>query len=687
MAIGTRILSDNLSGKTATVTFTPVTGTTSGTTQNLGVKTIPFNNITTHPYGYYNLNVTEYDYTYTLFIEEPINNEELFVLVSQISESSNYGAVTMNATDFTADIIDFGVDATYWDINNIYPLQDSGFMYEFQGRDVYQEKYMLFTDSYNQVIGTYTGTTDNRNLNTLDGEWVSYSDTQNGVLKASNGNEVLTFEWDSNINFIDIQWDWDAVNKEKSFVFERGTIEGYDSTFYIGKQDGTLTEFYSLNESGYTVDFKLQFDTTFMVGVIYDSLNSVYQEFDIRDENGAIIGDSYVLSGASYNNYNYTFYGDNKVVLIFWDSNDNTIDYKIYRFDGNTNTMVIETHDREFYPQFEVSSNARFYPDDNISDNVVMVFYQSVNWVNFGYEVSKCDIVYMLSGQTGFTTYNFVTDTNKVISPWGNLTNDGWFTPASDEAGYCNILCISSVDEEIVLSNTEISGSTIGSWNYENVGNNFFSVLTSNSGTDNYFIYNDSTGVILDSLFYTGVSYNWWTTTDILYLTINNTDAFYLNNTTTEFVSTTYYPNIDYVNTYFTETFLDPNTLFLYNGNTRYGRFLKGNSLGMEILLPGGNTDYSIGLGKDKLLFVYPNVDTDNIVINLYDFNGYLLNTHETEFTSWSGVRALKNRFVVKLQTQGLINLVMINEDSVLTSQITDLDNYDSMNDYIWWND
>lgn len=686
MAIGARILSDNLSGKTATVTFTPVTGTTSGTTQNLGVKTIPFNNITAHPYGYYNLNVTEYDYTYTLFIPEPIDNTELYVLVSQIIESNNYGAVTMNSTDFTADIIDFGVDATYWDVNSIYPLQDSGFMYEFIGRGNYQERYVLFTDSDNQVIGTYTGTTDNRNLDALDGYWVTYADDENGILKASNGNEVLTFEWDSNINFIDIQWDWDAVNKEKSFVFEIGTTGGYDSTFYIGKQDGTLTDFYTLSESGYTVDFKLQFDTTFMVGVIYDGLNSRYQEFDIRDENGAIIGDSYVLSGASYNNYNYNFYGDNKIVLIFWDNNDNTVDYKIYHFDGNTNTMVIETHDREFYPEFGVNSNARFYPDDNISDNVVMVFYQSVNYANFGYEVSKCDIVYMLSGQTGFTTYNFVTDTNKVISPWGSLTNDGWFTSASDESGYCDILCINSVDG-VVLSNTEISGSTVGSWNYDSVGNNFISLITSNSGTDNNFIYNDSTGVILDSLFYTGVSYNWWTTTDILYLTINNTNAFYLNNATTEFTSTTYYPDVRYVNTYFTETFLDPDILFLFNGNTRYGRFLKGNSLSAEILLPGNNNDYEVLLGKDKLLFVYPNVDTDNIVINLYDFNGNLLNTHQTEFTSWNGVRALKNRFIVTFPTQGLTTIIMINEDSVLTEEITDLDNYNTMNDYVWWND
>lgn len=55
MAVGARITSENLSGKTATVTFVPYTGIISGTTVNLGTKTIPFNNISTHPYGIYSL--------------------------------------------------------------------------------------------------------------------------------------------------------------------------------------------------------------------------------------------------------------------------------------------------------------------------------------------------------------------------------------------------------------------------------------------------------------------------------------------------------------------------------------------------------------------------------------------------------------------------------------------------------
>jgi len=145
MAIGARITSSNLSGKTATVTFVPYTGSTSGTSVNIGEVTIPFNNITSHPYGVYSIYLPEYDYTYTLTIDEPVTDQETFVFVSKRVDSDNYGIITMNFTDFNAEIIDFGVDSTVYYINNIYPLTNSGYMYEFQGRDDSDYRYVVFT--------------------------------------------------------------------------------------------------------------------------------------------------------------------------------------------------------------------------------------------------------------------------------------------------------------------------------------------------------------------------------------------------------------------------------------------------------------------------------------------------------------------------------------------------------------
>jgi hypothetical protein len=66
MSIGIRILSNNLSGETTNVIFSPQ----SGGTINLGSQVFPFNYISEYIYGTYNCYVPSYDYTYTLEIME-----------------------------------------------------------------------------------------------------------------------------------------------------------------------------------------------------------------------------------------------------------------------------------------------------------------------------------------------------------------------------------------------------------------------------------------------------------------------------------------------------------------------------------------------------------------------------------------------------------------------------------------
>lgn len=67
MAIGIRILSNNLSGQTTNVTFLPA----SGGTISLGTQIFPFNYISEYVYGVYNCYVPLYGYTYTLTVLEP----------------------------------------------------------------------------------------------------------------------------------------------------------------------------------------------------------------------------------------------------------------------------------------------------------------------------------------------------------------------------------------------------------------------------------------------------------------------------------------------------------------------------------------------------------------------------------------------------------------------------------------
>lgn len=72
MAIGVRILSDNLSGQTTDVTYLPE----SGGTINLGTQVFPFNYISDYYFGTYNCYVPTYGFTYSLIVEENISVTE-----------------------------------------------------------------------------------------------------------------------------------------------------------------------------------------------------------------------------------------------------------------------------------------------------------------------------------------------------------------------------------------------------------------------------------------------------------------------------------------------------------------------------------------------------------------------------------------------------------------------------------
>jgi len=68
MALGIRILSNNLSGLTTNVTFAPQSG---GTIISLGTQVFPFNYISEYVYGTYNCYVPTYGYTYSLDVLGP----------------------------------------------------------------------------------------------------------------------------------------------------------------------------------------------------------------------------------------------------------------------------------------------------------------------------------------------------------------------------------------------------------------------------------------------------------------------------------------------------------------------------------------------------------------------------------------------------------------------------------------
>jgi hypothetical protein len=700
MAVGARITSENLSGKTATVTFVPYTGVTSGTTVNLGSKTIPFNNINAHPYGIYSLYLAEYDYTYTLTIPEPVGNAQLFVYVDKIIGSNNYGIGILNFDDFTAEVIDLGVDSTYWNNVNVQPLQDSGFMHVFEGDSDYQEKLVIFTDVSGSEIGRYSGTTDNRNADSLNGRVLTYEDEDNGVLTYSNGRTVHTYTYDPLTHYIDIEWYDDAVTSDNKFIIEKWddvpplsgwTYNGPGSSYIVNPEDGTETLFKTWTDGTY-VRHKMQANTDFIVveTEIQGASNS-YTNFEIYDTSGTIL-ETVSLTGATYNSRSSDFLGDNKYCAVYHNINDDDVDYKIIHYDGDTQTLTQTSHVHgTSYTDFSVDDDSDFWPNDStLNGGVVIVFHNEVDNVNIGPVVTYCDFVYMLRNQTTFTTYQLADNVEMVIQDYGQQSN--MYRTIMARGDFFEFLTITSTGQTITTTQIPFSGITYV--NSEDLGDRTIYEVISNEYMDIDLLLVSEDGTILDTLsknLNTQNSYNSDSERTSAYFNFSlsggTSEGYYVYSGSTGFTSTGVYNTVNYAEVYYTDTFLNPGVMVLHSNGELGFRVLSLTGITSELSFPEYDS-YGIRVGENGFMFVYEDSnDNGNVKINLYNLSGTLINSQATTYSAWDDTFGIKDRFVVKFNNEGYNEYFLVSEETITSVELDAYDEEWTSNDYLFWSD
>ena len=700
MAVGARITSENLSGKTATVTFVPYTGVTSGTTVNLGSKTIPFNNINAHPYGIYSLYLAEYDYTYTLTIPEPVGNAQLFVYVDKIIGSNNYGIGILNFDDFTAEVIDLGVDSTYWNNVNVQPLQDSGFMHVFEGDSDYQEKLVIFTDVSGSEIGRYSGTTDNRNADSLNGRVLTYEDEDNGVLTYSNGRTVHTYTYDPLTHYIDIEWYDDAVTSDNKFIIEKWddvpplsgwTYNGPGSSYIVNPEDGTETLFKTWTDGTY-VRHKMQANTDFIVveTEIQGASNS-YTNFEIYDTSGTIL-ETVSLTGATYNSRSSDFLGDNKYCAVYHNINDDDVDYKIIHYDGDTQTLTQTSHVHgTSYTDFSVDDDSDFWPNDStLNGGVVIMFYNEVDNVNIGPVVTYCDFVYMLRNQTTFTTYQLADDVEMTVQTYGQQSNMHRVIMARGD--FFEFLTITSTGQTITTTQIPFSGITYV--NSEDLGDRTIYEVISNSYMNIDLLLVSENGTILDTLsknLNTQNSYNSDSERTSAYFNFSlsggTSEGYYVYSGSTGFTSTGVYNTVNYAEVYYTDTFLNPGVMVLHSNGELGFRVLSLTGITSELSFPEYDS-YGIRVGENGFMFVYEDSnDNGNVKINLYNLSGTLINSQATTYSAWDDTFGIKDRFVVKFNNEGYNEYFLVSEETITSVELDAYDEEWTSNDYLFWSD
>lgn len=699
MAIGARISSTNLSGKTATVTFTPYTGNTSGTTVNLGTQTIPFNNINVHPYGDYSIYLAEYDYTYTLNVPQPDVETQLYVWMDKIPGDYNYGAATFNFSDLTASIIDYGVDSNSWYLNNLYPLNGLGFGYQFNGQNNYDDRLVIFTDSMNNEVGRYSGNTNSYDFNELDGRWLTFEDGGNGVFTYFNGIDVYTYTYDSSRYYVDVQWDYDATTADGSFVLVKyDDSNGTDNTAYIFKKDGTQTSLKTWNYNTAPLDYNffMQYNDDFIVVEEYVFFNSVKTQIEIFDTNATTL-ETLVFSGDTYNNRNYGFHGTNKFFYVAYNGDDNGIAYKIIHYNFDTTTLTETSHARgNNYQSINTNYNS-YYSDPNSYDveGLVISLYDNTDvWDGWAYSVNYFDVLYMLGDDSSFTTYTYANNQTKYI-------NNGWYlsnvirTAVNTGDGNASILTIMSGSTHI--ESLGITTSTIGNANSWALDNKTVYMVWDTSLYNATLFLIDEEGLLQDQKsFEFTTQYGNYNTSDTggklfygSFETTTGNTSYYINDVVSGFTETSFYDNMRDTWRFVNPGQRDETTMLLFNEGGLGSRILNADSITDEFTLPSWNSNYNFLIGKDKFLYAYNDSENGYFHVNMYDFSGNTVNTLDTTETNLNGLYGGKDRYLAVFYNGDLDRnkIYMINPSSIETLRLQSNNTYYAPNDTNLWND
>ena len=339
MAIGARILSNNLSGQTVEVTFLPFTGGTF----DLGTKTIPFNHLTSYPYGTYEVYVPLYDNTYDVVVNAGVSGNT-FSFISKLVGNNNHGAVTLDFNDLTAQVLDLNVDYTGWYINDIYPITDYGYGYFFQNQGSCNLQWAIFTDSLGNILESFQTNCDcDYSYDVMGGKWMFFNDYFNGILKYFNGKNVYTLTIDPSYQSLNVNTNWDGVMSNDNFSIRITDNNTNIRTNYI-VNGSDLIEFSNFDTTTYSPNIITYFSGSYLGERLYNVNTGLYEALNIYDGTDGSLLQTLDLTGDTYTQYDINPYGDNKLVGYFYNGSDTSVDTLIFHYDGNTDTLITTGH-------------------------------------------------------------------------------------------------------------------------------------------------------------------------------------------------------------------------------------------------------------------------------------------------------------------------------------------------------
>lgn len=678
MAIGVRITSENLAGQTAKIIFHPLTGGTI----DLGLQTIPFNYYSELPYGEYSISSTTYDYVYTLKVNQPYGENQNFVSLGNVSGDTNYSVAFLNFNDFSAEIINLGVDSNYWETWDWYPMSESGYMYIFTNNPDLA-KLVIFTDVNGNIVEQYSAITENYSYDVLDGRICYFADDDQGIMYFFNGTNVYQYTYNVGLD-LEVQWDWDSTCLDKTFIFTLYNPNTEEKIAYRVSNDGSVHFITSWDASKDTRWFGTYYSSNLFYEFSRENVTGYFQYINVYNTSGELVNEFTVQEGV-YNNWDLSWYGYSSYSIVLYNDNNNEIDYLIYNYDGLNNTLQTTSHNRLNYNNYNTLYDNLFWPNNYDVGSIFYYFYDTTEnyYQGGGYGVNNFDIVYKLKNDSDFTQYTFASQAEftKQFYLWGSANID-LHTFCNTGDGISSIFSITSNGISIEPTSNVIG--QIDNTDYARFGNYFVLLnrYNGNTSTDGYLVKN---GIIVSSInvstsFRFSYDYNY----GVFYLASDN-DVHYINDQVTEFTSIDLFENIRISDSYYTnQYYFRPGNLVLISDKLECLVITK-EKIYNKFTLPSIDINgWDLRVGRDSMIFVYENINNESRM-NLYNFNGALLNT--SNIIGWKSLFAVKDRYLIyhngpnKERT-----LIMISDNDVKQTKIsTDFISWYQINDYIWW--
>ena len=609
-----------------------------------------------------------------------VEKPHTFLIQSDFSGNSNWNYSILDYSNKTIKgPIDTNISsgATF----NVTSLTNSGYQYIlYSGGNILTT---VFLNLLGDVIETYSASTLNYVPDCLMGNYLTLNDSDNKIFKYSDGLlNVKTINYNDYFSVIKSS---DGTNLN-GFVCVSGATSGNRNCLFINMD--TIITLTNYNSTIYRLESSLYVNSNF-ISLSYFNLNTqTYDMFKIYSSNGDLLH-QVNISTMNVNSSEFKGYGTNKTTIIFQNSSNRNVDYLIYNYDGETDSLINTTHQRgdNYFSHFNFNIKD-FGPTQTKSENSFIVFYTGYNNNNL-VDVNYADILPIFSGDTEFRQpYQFQTSGNLDKSLGINIAHlndysfiipcvlgDGnlsLFTVKPD--GYSSSLVFPTID----IDNNQIFTYQLG---------NYFGIIpyTVYNTRGNFYIYdNNGDYVTVKSLSNTSAPVLIESDLDTVFIKYD-LGGFYFNSVSSVFnviPSGQNYNQVYKSVTFTTENGLNIGNLFIFNSTNKIGRLITPTGITNQVVFYN-SADFEFNVNSNFVIHTYKD-GSNKYNLRMYDLSLNIIKTITTNEETLISVTLYDDRLLLITSSAGKTYNYLITTDTT-KSLVVGLTNYQIANDYITW--